>query len=332
MVRRIEALMVSKRTKPHRLALIPALLFLVCAGGVNAQDKPLEWKFPAQGMSSSVDKSSGLRFHNLEQGVRAALNEHDGSPGAVVVLPGPRLGSGERMQTAARGVDPDRMLTAMAVALVLPMPAEASQFFVAKEKLKDGLTYRWRTANGAEVCARNIPFEPFSKKHDVIFVGSCAGKGKGFVALTPENEGGTIKGYERYRPRTLSEIIREHSDPEVLQKNEGSMILTGDTFPSKVRVIYTGESRKISPAKKQHLDMLVKSFNVDQKVIDRYGTELLFKEGEDEHWLPVQADLHAFFQKELNKGEEVILYAEWVGAKKAGGKWEWVFIVQEFQK
>jgi hypothetical protein len=236
------------------------------------------------------------------------------------------------MQTAARGVDPDRMLTAMAVALVLPMPADAAQFFVAKEKLKDRLTYRWRTANGAEVCARNIALEPFSKEHDVIFVGPCAGKVKGFAALTPENEGSTIKGYERYRPRTLLEIIREHSDPKILQKNEGSMILTGDTFPSKVRVIYTGESRKISPPKKQHLDMLVKSFNVDPKVIDRYGTEMLFMEGEDEHWLPVQAGLQSFFQKELKKGEEVILYAEWVGAKKVGGKWEWVFIVQEFQK
>ena len=320
--------MACKRTKRYLLAF----LFLACAGGIEAQDKPLEWKFPAQGMSSSVDKASGLRFYNLEQGVRAALKEHDGSAGAVVVLPGPRLDAGERMQTAARGIDPDRMLTAMAVALVLPMPADAARFFVAKEKLKDRLMYRWRAANGAEVCACSIPLEPFSRKHDVIFVGPCLGKDKVFVALTPENEGSTLKGYERYRPRTLTEIIREHSDPVILQKNEGSMILTGDTFPSKVRVIYTGESRNISPSKKQHLDMLVTSFNVAQKVIDGYATEMLFMEGEDEHWLPLQAGLHPFFQKEVKKGEAVVLYAEWVGAKKTGGKWEWVFIVQEFQK
>ena len=110
------------------------------------------------------------------------------------------------------------------------------------------------------------------------------------------------------------------------------MILTGDTFPSKVRVIYTGESRKISSAKKQHLDMLVTSFNVDPKVIEQYGIEMRFMEGDDEHWLPVQAGLIPFFEKEIKKGEEVILYAEWVGAKKVSGKWEWVFIVQEFQK
>ena len=320
--------MVRQQTKLHLLCL----LLLVYAGEMKAQDQSLAWKFPAQGMSSSVDKSTGLRFYSLEQGVRAAFTQHASISGAVVILPGERLSGEERMQNLARGIDPNRMLTAMAVALVLPMPADAATFFVSKVKLKDQFIYRWRTANGAEVCAQPLSLKPFSDEHDVIFVGGCSGTDKGFAALTRENEGSTIEGYERYRPRTLSEIISEHSDSKILQKNEGSMILTGDTFPSKVRAIYTGESRKISSAKKQHLDMLVTSFNVSPKVIEQYGTEMRFMEGEDEHWLPVQAGLIPFFEKELKKGEEVILYAEWVGAKKVGGKWEWVFIVQEFQK
>jgi hypothetical protein len=319
--------MFNRSTKPYTLGF----LILSCSALAQPQEKPLQWKFPTQGMSSSIDKASGLRFYNLEQGVRAALKEYEGVSGAVVVLPGARLDPEERMETAARGPDPDRMLTAMAVAFVLPM-ADANQFFVSKEKWKDRLVYRWRTANRAEVCAQNILFEPFSRQHDVIFVGSCVGAAKRFVALTPENEGSTMKGYERYRPRTLMEIIREHSHPKLLQGNQGSMILTGDTFPSKVRVIYTGQTRSISPAKKQHLDMLVTSFKVDPKLIARYGTEMLFMEGEDEYWLPVQVSLISFFEKELKKGEELTLYAEWVGAKKIGDTWDWVFIVQEFQK
>jgi hypothetical protein len=59
---------------------------------------------------------------------------------------------------------------------------------------------------------------------------------------------------------------------------------------------------------------------------------MLFLEGAAEHWLPVQKKLLPFFEKEVKKGEEVTLYAEWVGAKKIGGKWEWVFMVHEFQK
>ncbi len=306
--------MFNRSIEPYTLGF----LILVCSTLARAQEKPLQWKFPAQGMSSSVDKASGLRFYNLEQGVRAALKEHEGMSGAVVLLPGARMSADERMQTAARGTDPDRMLTATAVALVLPMPPDANQFFVSKEKWKDRLVYRWRTANGVEVCAQNIPFEPFSKKHDVIFVGTCNVNRRGFVALTPENEGRTMKGYQRYRPRTLIEIIRDHSNPKLLKGNQGSMILTGDTFPSKVRVIFTGQTRSILSAKKQHLEMLVTSFNVDPKVIGRYGTEMLFLEGEDEHWLPVQAGLISFFEKELKKGEQVTLYAEWVGAKKTG--------------
>jgi hypothetical protein len=130
----------------------------------------------------------------------------------------------------------------------------------------------------------------------------------------------------------LRQIIRDHSDTAILSKNEGGMILTGDTFSSRVKVIYTGESRKVSAAKKQHLNMLVTSFKADQKIIDQYDTEMLFLEGSDEHWLPVQKKLIPFFEKEVKKGEEVTLYAEWVGAKKINGKWEWVFMAHEFQK
>jgi len=140
----------------------------------------------------------------------------------------------------------------------------------------------------------------------------------------------TLLGYERYVPRTLREIISSHSDPKTLNKTD--VLMTGDTFPSRVKVTYTGSTRKVSPIKKQHLDMLVVSFDVDPTLIAKYETEMLFMEGPDEHWLPVQKDLIPFFEKELTKGEEVTLYAEWVGARKIDDKWEWVFIVNEFQK
>jgi hypothetical protein len=160
--------------------------------------------------------------------------------------------------------------------------------------------------------------------------GPRTGKAGGESAVTEGGGGDTLKGFERYRPRTLGEIIKAHSDSETLTRS--NMILTGDTFPSRVKVVHTGSTRQITPARKQHLEMLVTSFGVDPKVISRYEKELLFVEGTEEHWLPVQKELIPFFEKELKKGEEVILYAEWVGARKLGGKWEWIFIVNEFQK
>ena len=140
----------------------------------------------------------------------------------------------------------------------------------------------------------------------------------------------TLQGYERYVVRTLREVIVSHSRSEAT--TGANVLLTGDTFPSKVRVTYTGSFRKVSPLRKQHLDMLAGSFNVDPKVIARYDTEMLFKEGDDEHWLPVLRELIPFFEKELTKGESVVLYTEWVGARKIDNKWEWIFLVQEFQK
>jgi hypothetical protein len=160
--------------------------------------------------------------------------------------------------------------------------------------------------------------------------GPRTGKAQGGSAATEEGGGVTLKGFERYKLRTLDEIIKAHSDPQLLERTD--MMLTGDTFPSRVKAIYTGSSRKITSARKQHLDMLVGSFKVDPKVISMYETEMLFIEGTEEHWLPIQKQLIPFFEKELKKGEAVVLYAEWVGAKKISGKWEWIFIVNEFQK
>lgn len=141
---------------------------------------------------------------------------------------------------------------------------------------------------------------------------------------------GTLRGYERYVPRTLREIIDQHSNSKELGKS--TIVLTGDTFPSKVKVTYSGISRPLPPERKKHLELLITSFNVDPSTIAKYETELLFKEGSQEHWVPVVKELVPFFEKELKKDDEVILYAEWVGANKFSGKWDWVFIVNEFQK
>jgi hypothetical protein len=204
------------------------LTFMLFFGLVqaNAQDAGLQWKFSPESTKGSLDKSTGLKFYELEQGVRVAFKTEDGMAGAIVVMPGERFSSEERMQNLIQARDTDRMLTAMAVALVLPMPADTSTFFVSKEKLKNHFVYRWKTANGTVICSRPVSLKPLSDEHDVIFVGLCSGKDSGYSILMRENEGATIKGYERYRPRALSEIIRAHSNSGVMDKNEGSMIRT----------------------------------------------------------------------------------------------------------
>lgn len=52
--------------------------------------------------------------------------------------------------------------------------------------------------------------------------------------------------WDAYKPRTLNQIIKQNSDPQLLLGNNGSALFSGDDFPSRVKVIYTGESRRIS--------------------------------------------------------------------------------------
>jgi hypothetical protein len=309
-------------------------LSLVCCSviTIQAQDKALDWKFPMPEQQGVEDKTSGLVFYTLEQNVHAAFKRVKGVTGAVVVMPGPRLSSDERKHHATRGVDPDRMLTAMAVAMVLPMSGGTNDFFVAKEDWNGQPVYRWKTKNGVEACASPIPLEPYSDEQDVLFVAPCTLRPSRGTIVVSENGETPIRGYEDYIPRTIREIIRTHSDPQILGKNNGSMMLTGDTYSSRIKVTYTGSTRPISSAKKAHLDLLVTSFGADQSVINQYQTEMLFLEGTEEHWLPVRGQLIPFFQREVNKGDKITIYAEWVGAKKIDNRWQWIFMVHEFSK
>src|SRR2546423_12306540 len=128
----------------HSILLLFAFLIAVSSIGISAQETPFEWKLFAKDLKSTVDKGTGLRLYTLEQGVLAAFTKYEAADGVIVVLPGDRFNNEERMQYFLRGTDPDRVLTAMAVAIVLPMPADADAFFVSKEKLKDRFIYRWK--------------------------------------------------------------------------------------------------------------------------------------------------------------------------------------------
>jgi hypothetical protein len=136
--------------------------------------------------------------------------------------------------------------------------------------------------------------------------------------------------WDSYKPRTLAEIIKLNSDPETLKKVD--VIIPGDLFPSQVKVTYTGASRKISAARKDFINIWEKSHALTPELKGLFDDELLFIEGSVEHWLPVQKQVIPYFEKELQKGEQVTLFTVWAGAKKIEGKWNWIFFVNEFEK
>src|SRR5215510_11796341 len=64
--------------------------------------------------------------------------------------------------------------------------------------------------------------------------------------------------WAKYQPRTLDQIIKDYAakvldDPDILMNfpDGSTAVLARNSFPSKVKVTYTGRSRSISPKRKE---------------------------------------------------------------------------------
>ena len=140
----------------------------------------------------------------------------------------------------------------------------------------------------------------------------------------------------------MDQIIKQFAakvldDPDIVMKfpDGTTAVLTRDSFPSRVKVKYTGRSRPISPQRKELIwDWLGTIFGREKRdeYVKMWDTEFLFTENLVEYWLPVQSPLVQALQKELEKGDDVTLYLAWVGARKESDKVDWVFFVNEFEK
>lgn len=134
---------------------------------------------------------------------------------------------------------------------------------------------------------------------------------------------------DRYVPGKLSRVIKDHSDnAEVRTKG-----VDVGSDPVRVRVIYTGISRLIVPAKRRLIAFSMQS-NGAPEFAKKFATEFLFIEDGVEFWLPVQDVLIPYFGKELRKGQRVELFAEWIGLTypERNSRGLHVFIVNEFTK
>jgi hypothetical protein len=115
--------------------------------------------------------------------------------------------------------------------------------------------------------------------------------------------------WDKYKPRTLKEIttvLAEASfkDPDVIVKDNNkdeSIILSRDTFASKVAAVYTGSSRKVSDKKKEVIAAWLRVFGKPPDYLNLFETEYLFEEDRKEYWLPVQKQVAAYFEKELRR-------------------------------
>ncbi len=146
--------------------------------------------------------------------------------------------------------------------------------------------------------------------------------------------------YHEFTPRTLKQLveINEKEDTGEVRDEKGQIaknqfVMRGKILSSVVRVTYTEQTRTIAKERQEFLKIWGETYAGQKNYQQLYESEMLFKEGADEYWLPVQKPVMPYFTKELHKGDMVDLYIIRPGGiKKADKSWDWLFLVEEFQK
>ena len=141
--------------------------------------------------------------------------------------------------------------------------------------------------------------------------------------------------WQEYRTRTFAEIIKgndkDAANADARNEVKAAVLFSADPQYSQVRVTYTGTTRKLAGARRTHVDEWAATFGLKPEVAALYESEMLVLECSAEHWVPVQKQVMAHFEKELKKGDPVTLYAMFGGGRKIEGTWNWFFLVNEFQ-
>ena len=107
-------------------------------------------------------------------------------------------------------------------------------------------------------------------------------------------------------------------------------LLSADSFPSQVKLIYVGKPRAVTGRRMELLRKWDKMMRRPVSLVDLFQTEVLFREGNKEHWLPVQKPLIDALRKEVKPGQAINSYVIFMGGAKLENHWEWLFAMNEF--
>ena len=139
--------------------------------------------------------------------------------------------------------------------------------------------------------------------------------------------------WDRYKPSKLNIISnREKKSAADLNNNKIANVYSADDFASRVRVIYTGRSREIVPYKKEFISNWLKSRQEDMKYADLFKKEMLFVEDGIDFWIPVQEQVIPYFEKEIKRKEQIILFTIYLGMTKNEKNFDPIFVVNDFNK
>ena len=134
--------------------------------------------------------------------------------------------------------------------------------------------------------------------------------------------------WDDFKERTIKEVL---STTTKAVRPDDTMFLATNILETRAEVTFTGQSRKVSKARKFFLDWWAGLLNHPKSYADLYETEYLYKEGNDEYWLPTQAPVTKYFDKELKPNDKMILFLISAGAYRGKDGIDCVLLVEEYQ-
>ena len=146
------------------------------------------------------------------------------------------------------------------------------------------------------------------------------------------------KGWDYEKQRTLAQMttlrreIVNRRHPIFTASEAGEFALNNSAVTSRVKLTYMGEKRAVPVSKRRLLEGMAGSYALDPASMRGLVEEVLFKEGDQEYWIPTKKKIISVLEERLNTGDEVTLYIDLVGAYRTKGKWEWVFAVNEIAR
>lgn len=141
-----------------------------------------------------------------------------------------------------------------------------------------------------------------------------------------------------YQPRTLQELttlLPETARAALAERGiEGNkdmkLIVHGQLFPSRVKVVYSGTKRPLLEDKRNVIIGWANKFaGMPEFYTVPYQTELLFTEGTENYWLAVHKELLA---QDWKQGEALELCVIKLGNVRIGDEFEPVLLVERVIK
>jgi len=145
----------------------------------------------------------------------------------------------------------------------------------------------------------------------------------------------SLTSWDSYVPRTLESII-ENNQPLAAELEADSpssknlVLLTANSFQSKVKLVFLGQSRQLTAEHSKLLGYWGKMLKINDDLGTVFATEMLFREGTKDYWIPVQKPLLNFLPQEVKPGESFTGYIVWIGSMKTGGQWDSLFAMNGF--